>query len=336
MAIGSGHKRHAGAVSGPYPREHERRCRSVLRERRAYRHRRVSRHRQRADRHDRRAEAPAFAPRRVRATARANADSQPRFDSPRGVSAEILSSSFSPAARPAAISASSSSWPTTPKTCNSPEQGSVNPRLASWPALLRQLSREVDRAPCLARLGGRCPPPVDSAPAPSSLLKARLSRRAGVCLAARAQRRAVKGRRSLPSSSPNAGLALTRAESTDCICRVGPDVWAPRSCGPSQGADPRRSERRHMLRSEICVLDRIGPPNRQARPLASRAALLAFLESLQQAQTMLRRQARSPAAASAFDRGQHISERNIGRRSGRGTRGAGTISAIVRPPRRDG
>ena len=44
-----------------------------------------------------------------------------------------------------------------------------------------------------------------------------------------------------------------------------------------------------MLRSEICVLDRIGPPNRQARPLASRAALLAFLESLQQAQTMLRR-----------------------------------------------
>ena len=57
-----------------------------------FRHRRVSRHRQRADRHDGRAEAPAFAPRRVRATARANADSQPRFDSPRGVSAEILSS----------------------------------------------------------------------------------------------------------------------------------------------------------------------------------------------------------------------------------------------------
>ncbi len=29
-----------------------------------------------------------------------------------------------------------------------------------------------------------------------------------------------------------------------------------------------------------CVLDRIGLPNRQARPLAPRAALLAFLESL--------------------------------------------------------
>ena len=28
--------------------------------------------------------------------------------------------------------------------------------------------------------------------------------------------------------SPNAGLGLKRAESTDCICRVGPDVRAPR------------------------------------------------------------------------------------------------------------
>jgi hypothetical protein len=46
-----------------------------------------------------------------------------------------------------------------------------------------------------------------------------------------------------------------------------------------------------------CVLDRIGTPNRQARPLAPRAALLAVLERLQPAQTMLRRQARSPAAA---------------------------------------
>ena len=62
-----------------------------------------------------------------------------------------------------------------------------------------------------------------------------------------------------------------------------------------------------------CVLDRVGPPNRRARPLAPRAALLAFLESLQPAQTMLRRQARSSAAAPTFDRGQHISERNIGR-----------------------
>jgi len=37
----------------------------------ANRHRRGSRDRRHADRHDRRAEPPAFAPRRVRATARA-------------------------------------------------------------------------------------------------------------------------------------------------------------------------------------------------------------------------------------------------------------------------
>ena len=66
-----------------------------------------------------------------------------------------------------------------------------------------------------------------------------------------------------------------------------------------------------------CVLDRIGSPNRQARPLPPRAALLAFLESLQPAQIMLRRQARSPAAAPTFDRAQHISERNIGRQGTR-------------------
>jgi hypothetical protein len=30
-----------------------------------------------------------------------------------------------------------------------------------------------------------------------------------------------------------------------------------------------------------CVIDRIGPPNRQARPLPPAAAVLAFLESLQ-------------------------------------------------------
>jgi hypothetical protein len=42
--------------------------------RRARRHRRGSGHRRHADRHERRAEAPAFAPRRVRATVRADAD----------------------------------------------------------------------------------------------------------------------------------------------------------------------------------------------------------------------------------------------------------------------
>jgi hypothetical protein len=63
-----------------------------------------------------------------------------------------------------------------------------------------------------------------------------------------------------------------------------------------------------------CVLDRNGPPSRQPRPQAPRAALLTFLESLQPAQTMLRRRARSPAAAPQFDRGQHIFERNIRRR----------------------
>ena len=70
-----------------------------------------------------------------------------------------------------------------------------------------------------------------------------------------------------------------------------------------------------------CVLHRIGRQNRQARPLAPRAALLAFLESLQSTQTMLRPQARSPAAAPTFDRGQHISKRNIGRHMLRATYG---------------
>ena len=61
-----------------------------------------------------------------------------------------------------------------------------------------------------------------------------------------------------------------------------------------------------------CVLDRIGPPNRQARPLPPQAALRASLESRQPARNMLRRHARSPAMAPTSDRGQHSSERDIG------------------------
>jgi hypothetical protein len=78
-----------------------------------------------------------------------------------------------------------------------------------------------------------------------------------------------------------------------------------------------------------CVLDRIGPPNRQASALAPRAALLVFLESLQPAQTMLRRQARSVAAAPTFDRGRHTSERNIGRQGDRRFARRWNVKAIV-------
>ena len=59
---------------------------------------------------------------------------------------------------------------------------------------------------------------------------------------------------------------------------------------------------------------------------------LAVLESPQPAQTMLRRQARSPAAAPTFDRGQHISERNIGRQCDSSAR-AGVRSKAAVPSR---
>jgi hypothetical protein len=55
-----------------------------------------------------------------------------------------------------------------------------------------------------------------------------------------------------------------------------------------------------------CVLDRIGPPNRQARPLLPASALHAFLASLPPAQNMLRRQVPKP-----LQRRPHSTECNI-------------------------
>jgi hypothetical protein len=54
----------------------------------------------------------------------------------------------------------------------------------------------------------------------------------------------VAGGRLPPSSSPDAGPALTCAGATSCICRAGPDAPAPRPTSPSSEPDLRRLERR--------------------------------------------------------------------------------------------
>jgi hypothetical protein len=63
----------------------------------------------------------------------------------------------SPAACSAAMSARSSLWPTTPKTCNSREQGGVSVRFASLRALHCRHTREPAWAPWVARISGLGP-----------------------------------------------------------------------------------------------------------------------------------------------------------------------------------
>ena len=79
----------ASCPSHAHLRKHKGRSRSAQADSRAPRHLRGSLRRRRFDRRDRGTETPAFAPRRIRATACAGADLQPCFRSSRGLSAAI-------------------------------------------------------------------------------------------------------------------------------------------------------------------------------------------------------------------------------------------------------
>jgi hypothetical protein len=109
---------------------------------------------------------------------------------------------------------------------------------------------------------------------------------------------------------------------------------------------------RAAARPRVARLDghvRRGPPGTQAMrarlhraaelpspPAGTRSRAARASREPSTRQTMLRRQARSPAAAATFDRGQHISERNIGRQRtcplGAGWRTKAIVGA-VRPAR---
>jgi len=88
----------------------------------------------------------------------------------------------------------------------------------------------------------------------------------------------------------------------------------PSRCGSRTSHSTRRTRTSKPARnSGRCVLDRIEAPHREARLLPPVAAPPALVETLQPARNMLRWRARFFANAPTFGRGQHSSERNIGR-----------------------